>query len=207
MDSPANDGASVWRLSLADFRDATAADRPTPGCGAAAAVVSDIGLALVLKGLRISEARGSESARRRLLKTAEGLIGRPGAFADADIRAFQNYLHASRDDTADLQTASRQACAVPLATAHSCLEALELANDAWPQVAVVVRSDVQAGALLIHAGLSAALINVDADMASLDDAAAREQAGRSRERLQSDADKVLRQLLDQAEADNPPDHA
>lgn len=207
MDSPAGD--SVWRLSLADFRDATAADRPTPGCGAAAAVVSDIGLALALKGLRVSESRGSESARRRLLKTAEGLIGRPGAFADADIRAFQNYLHASRDDTADLQTASRQACAVPLATAHSCLEALELANEAWPLVAAVVRSDVQAGALLIHAGLSAALINVDADMASLDDASAREQAGRSRERLQNDADKVLQQLLDLAgaAASDPPEYS
>lgn len=194
-------GDSVWRLSLADFREATAADRPTPGCGAAAAVVSDIGLALVLKGLRISEARGSEPARRRLLQTAEALMGRPGAFADADIRAFQAYLHASRDDTANLQTASRQACAVPLATAHSCLEALELASEAWPLVAIVVRSDVQAGALLIHAGLSAALINVDADMASLEDAAAREQAGRSRERLQRSADKVLQQLLDQAGAD------
>ncbi len=194
-------GDSVWRLSLADFREATAADRPTPGCGAAAAVVSDIGLALVLKGLRISEARGSEPARRRLLQTAEALIGRPGAFADADIRAFQAYLHASRDDTANLQTASRQACAVPLATAHSCLEALELASEAWPLVAIVVRSDVQAGALLIHAGLSAALINVDADMASLEDAAAREQAGRSRERLQWSADMVLQQLLDQAGAD------
>lgn len=207
MDSPADDGASVWRLSLADFRDATAADRPTPGCGAAAAVVSDIGLALVLKGLRISESHGSDPARRRLLHRAESLIGRPGAFADADIRAFQNYLQARRDDAGDLQTASRQACAVPLATAHSCLEALELANEAWPLVAALVRSDVQAGALLIHAGLSAALINVDADMASLEDAAAREQAGRSREHLQADADKVVQQLLDQAEAGNPPDHA
>ena len=206
MDSPAGD--SVWRLSLADFRNATAADRPTPGSGAAAAVVSDIGLALVLKWLRISEARGSEPARRRLLQTAESLIGRPGAFADADIRAFQAYLHASRDDTADLQTASRQACAVPLATAHSCLEALDLANEAWPRVAAVVRSDVQAGALLIHAGLSAALINVDADMASLDDTAAREQAGRARERLQTDADKVLQQLLDRvaSDASSSPDH-
>lgn len=192
-----NDSASVWTQRLAEFRAATAARQPTPGCGAAAAVTADIGVALVLKGLRISEAHGSDPVRHELLQAAEALLGRPGAFADDDMQAFDDYLSAARhSEVEDKQAAARQACAVPLALAHCCLEALELAVDAWPRTDPIVQSDVQAGAVLIHAGLSAALINVDADMASLDDAAAQDQVGRTRRRLQSEGDALLRRLVD-----------
>jgi len=192
-----NDSASVWTQRLAEFRAATAARQPTPGCGAAAAVTADIGLALVLKGLRISEAHGSDPVRHELLQAAEALLGRPGAFADDDMQAFDDYLSAARHgEVEDKQAAARQACAVPLALAHCCLEAPELAVDAWPRTDPIVQSDVQAGAVLIHAGLSAALINVDADMASLDDAAAQDQVGRTRRRLQSEGDALLRRLVD-----------
>ncbi|WP_417779357.1 cyclodeaminase/cyclohydrolase family protein [Stutzerimonas xanthomarina] len=192
-----SDSASVWTQRLAEFRAATAARQPTPGCGAAAAVTADIGLALVLKGLRISEAHGSDPVRHELLQAAEALLGRPGAFGDDDMQAFDDYLSAARHgEVEDKQAAARQACAVPLALAHCCLEALELAVDAWPRTDPIVQSDVQAGAVLIHAGLSAALINVDADMASLDDAAAQDQVGRTRRRLQSEGDALLRRLVD-----------
>lgn len=192
-----SEGHSVWAQPLADFRTAAAADKPTPGCGAAAAVTADIGLALVVKGLRISEAHGSDAARRQLMQQAEALLGRPGTFADDDVQAFSDYLSAARDgETADKRAAARQACAVPLALAHCCLEALDIAVDAWPRTAATVQSDVQAGAVLIHAGLSAALINVDADMPSLDSAEVREQAGQTRQRLQSDGDALLRRLVE-----------
>jgi len=192
-----SEGHNVWKQPLADFRTATAAGKPTPGCGAAAAVTADIGLALVVKGLRISESHGSAPSRLQLLRAAETLLGRPGAFADDDMRAFSDYLSAARDgEIEDKQAAARQACAVPLALAHCCLEALGVAVDAWPCAAANVRSDIRAGAVLIHAGLSAALINVDADMPSLDDGAAREQTGHIRQRLQSEGDALLQRLVD-----------
>jgi formiminotetrahydrofolate cyclodeaminase len=192
--------ASVWTQRLDAFRTATAARQPTPGCGAAAAVTADIGLALVLKGLRISEAHASDPTRLERMQAAEALVGRPGAFADHDMQAFDNYLSANRDgDLQRKQNAARQACAVPLALAHCCLEALELAVAAWPCTDPIVQSDVQAGAVLIHAGLSAALINVDADRASLSDASAQHQAAQSRRRLQAEGDRLLRQLLDQVD--------
>ncbi|BAP81517.1 hypothetical protein MT1_4344 [Pseudomonas sp. MT-1] len=194
-----SDEASIWTQRLADFRTATAANQPTPGCGAAAAVTADIGLALVLKGLRISEAHGSDPTRRALLQAAEALLGRPGAFADDDVRAFVDYLNAARDgESEQKQAASRQACAVPLALAHCCLEALELAVDAWPCTNSNVQSDAQAGTVLIHAGLSAALINVDADVASLEDAVSRDQVAQSRTRLQAEGDDLLQRLLGHA---------
>lgn len=177
-------------------RRATAGRQPTPGCGAAAAVTADVGLALVVKGLRISEAHGSRPERLEPLHAAEALLGRAGSFADDDMQAFADYLSAARNGEAgDQQAAARQACAVPLALAHCCLEALELAEAAWPLTDANVQSDVQAGAVLIHAGLSAALINVDADMPNLDDQAAREQATQARLRLQNDGDASLQRLV------------
>lgn len=185
----------IWALSLADFREATASRQPTPGCGPAAAVVADIGLALVLKALRISEARRSKAQRARLVEDAQALLGRPGAFADEDVQAFRDFLAANRDGhPSERQAASRQACAVPLATAHACLQALGMAVEALPLVAKAVRSDVQAGALLIHAGLGAALINVDADLPAIPDEAERAQLGQTRQRLQEEADQRLKTL-------------
>ncbi len=87
---------------------------------------------------------------------------------------------------------------MPLALAHCCLEALELAVDAWPCTNSNVQSDAQAGTVLIHAGLSAALINVDADMASLEDAASHDQVAQTRTRLQAEGDGLLQRLLGQA---------
>ncbi|MCQ4257315.1 cyclodeaminase/cyclohydrolase family protein [Stutzerimonas stutzeri] len=192
-----SEGASVWTQRLAEFREATAARQPTPGCGAVAAVTADIGLALVVKGLRISEAHGSEPARLELLQASESLLGRPGAFADDDVQAFRGYLDAARaGEPEQKQAASRQACAVPLALAHCCLEALDLAVKAWPLTDPNVQSDAQAGAVLIHSGLSAALINVDADMGSLDDPTARDQAAQTRMRLQDEGDGLLEGLRD-----------
>lgn len=190
------DNESVWTQRLDDFREATAGRQPTPGCGAAAAVTADVGLALVVKGLRISEAHSSEPHRHELLQAAEALLGRAGVFADHDMQAFNDYLSAAREGLEQKQAAARQACAVPLALAHCCIEALELAITAWPCTAANVQSDIQAGAILIHAGLSTALINVDADMASLEDTSAREQAGHTRQRLQGEGDDLLKTLLD-----------
>lgn len=42
---------AIWQQRLSHFRDALA-HNPMPGCGAAATVVADLGLALMLKGLR-----------------------------------------------------------------------------------------------------------------------------------------------------------
>ena len=150
----------AWNWTLADFRSAIAAAQPTPGCGAAAAVTADIGLALILKGLRISEVHGTGAERQHLVRSAETLLGRPGAFADDD------------------------------------MQALGFAVSAWPLVLPMLRSDVQAGAMLVHAGLSAALINVDADLPMVEDVAERDLVAQARQRLQEQADERLRRLLD-----------
>lgn len=80
-------------------------------------------------------------------------------------------------------SAARQACAVPLATAHACIEALGIAERAVPLVDPALRCDVEAAVLLLVACVDAVLLNVDADLQGLDDAQARERVQVRAERL------------------------
>jgi len=180
----------LWELTLAQFREATAG-RGMPGCGAVAAVVADCGLALVVKALRVSEKRERREGRD-LLQSAQALLGRPGAFADDDVAAFQGYLDAEGPEAQ--QMASRQACAVPLATARVCNEALAVAEAAWPEVVESVRCDVRAGALLIGAAIDAVLLNAEADLAGLDDPDSKEELREICRKLQSEAHARLERI-------------
>ena len=174
----------LWDLTLAQFRQ-SCAERALPGCGAVAAVVADFGLALVVKALRVSEEREPHAERGELLRSAQALLSRPGAFADDDVAVFQGYLDAESDDAR--QAAARQACAVPLATARACNEALAIAEAAAPEVVESLRCDVQAGALLIGAAVDAVLLNVEADLRAFDDPRACDALLDMREKLQSEA--------------------
>lgn len=185
------DGEQLWDMTLAQFRDACA-ERALPGCGAVAAVTADFGLALVVKALRVSEGRAPRAARGELLRSAQALLGRPGAFADDDVAAFQDYLNAEGREAQ--QSAARQACAVPLATAHACSQALAIAEAAWPEVVESVRCDVKAGALLIYAAIESVLLNVEADLNGLDDLSARAGLTEMGDKLQSEALARLRRM-------------
>jgi formiminotetrahydrofolate cyclodeaminase len=154
-------GQGLWQLSLAQFRHAVA-ERALPGCGAVTAVSADLAVALIVKALRVSAAHGSASCEA-LLAEARSLLGRPGAFADDDVAVFSDFLKG--DQAPEL---SRQACAVPLATAHACVEALGMAERALPMVEPSLRCDVEAAVLLLSACADAVLLNVEADMDELD---------------------------------------
>ena len=156
-------GQGLWQLSLAQFRHAVA-ERPLPGCGAVSAVTADLAVALIVKALRVSAAHG-ETSCEALLTDARSLLGRPGAFADDDVAVFADYL---KGDEAQASELSRQACAVPLATAHACVEALCIAERALPVVEPSLRCDVEAAVLLLSAAIEAVLLNVEADMGELD---------------------------------------
>jgi formiminotetrahydrofolate cyclodeaminase len=154
-------GQGLWQLSLAQFRHAEA-ERALHGCGAVTAVSADLAVALIVKALRVSAAHGSASCEA-LLAEARSLLGRPGAFADDDVAVFSDFLKG--DQAPEL---SRQACAVPLATAHACVEALGMAERALPMVEPSLRCDVEAAVLLLSACADAVLLNVEADMDELD---------------------------------------
>ena len=179
-------GQGLWRLSLAQFRHAVA-EHALPGCGAVTAVSADLAVALIVKALRVSAAHGSASCEA-LLAEARALLGRPGAFADDDVAVFSDFLKG--DQAPEL---SRQACAVPLATAHACVEALGTAERALPMVEPSLRCDVEAAVLLLSACADAVLLNVEADMDELD-AQARADVQSACERLRQQS-ALLRDRL------------
>jgi formiminotetrahydrofolate cyclodeaminase len=179
-------GQGLWQLSLAQFRHAVA-EHALPGCGAVTAVSADLAVALIVKALRVSAAHGSASCEA-LLAEARALLGRPGAFADDDVAVFSDFLKG--DQAPEL---SRQACAVPLATAHACVEALGTAERALPMVEPSLRCDVEAAVLLLSACADAVLLNVEADMDELD-AQARADVQSACERLRQQS-ALLRDRL------------
>lgn len=172
------------------------AARPTPGCGAAAALVAASGLALVRKALAVSAARAPEPRLVALLERADHLLPAFADYAMADQAAFQRLVKAQAD-TLEQDAARRQACAVPLASAHQCLQALDIAQHGWPLCAAVVRSDLLAGARLLHAALLAALTAVDADLVDLPPAE-QQQVRASRAHLARRARQQLRHLMKRA---------
>lgn len=203
-----NPASSVWSMTLAAFREAVIS-RSTPGCGAAAAATADIGLALVMKGLRISESRQHDPQRRALIEKADALRDDLGAYADEDMTAFEAYMAALRLPKSSEQEKQRRQQAlgeagvrinqVPLVTAKACLEALELAVQALPLVDAWLRSDVIGGGFLLHSGLSSVLLNVDANLASLQDTGEREAVAKTRNDLQARADDRIGWLREQGD--------
>jgi len=181
-------GQGLWQLSLAQFRHSVA-ERALPGCGAVTAITADLAVALIVKALRVSAAHGDASCNA-LLADARSLLGRPGAFADDDVAVFSDYL---KDDEGRKPDLSRQSCAVPLATAHACVEALGIAERALPMVEPSLRCDVEAAVLLLSACVDAVLLNVEADMDELD-AQARADVQSACERLRQQSTQLRDRL-------------
>ncbi len=181
-------GQGLWQLPLGQFRDAVA-ERALPGCGAVAAVTADLAVALIVKALRVSARQRDDDRCSALLDEARALLGRPGAFADDDVAVFSDYL---KGDERRAPKLSRQACAVPLATAHACIEALGIAERAVPLVEPALRCDVEAAVLLLVACVDAVLLNVDADLQGLGDSETRAQVQARAERLAAAAERYRR---------------
>lgn len=181
-------GQGLWQLPLAQFRNAVA-ERALPGCGAVAAVTADLAVALIVKALRVTAGRRDDDRCSELLDEARALLGRPGAFADDDVAVFSDFLKGDERRAPEL---SRQACAVPLATAHACIEALGIAERAVPLVEPALRCDVEAAVLLLVACVDAVLLNVDADLQGLGDSETRAQVQARAERLAATAERYRR---------------
>ncbi|KTT62048.1 hypothetical protein NS383_23980 [Pseudomonas oryzihabitans] len=200
-----NETFTLWQQTLAQFRDGTGSTLPTPGSGSAATVAAVLGVALVLKGLKISQQRQPVTRHAELIALGERLQEALSTCADADVQAFANYLEADRQANGAaseegerrqqaLNLAAANAIQIPIATAQLCLEALDLAVIATPLTVEPLRSDALAGGRLLHGALGAVLTTVDADRNGLKSGDAREAARQMRDKLQQQADQRLAHL-------------
>jgi len=179
------ESSSIFDLTLGEFLDRLGSSDPTPGGGAAAAVVGALGAALIemtanltLDRPRLADVQDqAHSIERR----ASDLRARLQKLGDADAEAFDQVTAAYKLPRADdaqkaarteaIQAALRVAADVPLESARISAEVVELAEEAAPVLNAAVISDVLVGALMAQAALSSAGLNVEINLASMTDAA------------------------------------
>lgn len=145
------------------FVDELAAPTPTPGGGAASAQAGAMAAALVEMGARISAEKSKDPALQAQMQPvaveAERLRAVFGRLAEADTRAYQDYIIAKRagDEAARLRALA--ACIdTPLATARHAIELGRLALRVAHEGRASVRSDVLTGHLLAGTALHGAAL-------------------------------------------------
>jgi formiminotetrahydrofolate cyclodeaminase len=183
---------SIWLSSLESFRDKIAADTSVPGCGATSCVCASFGLALLLMALRKSDTHHLEDERNKTIHAVEQLMDVIQAHADNDVRAFSAYIE---EPLAQAQGHSQQrtldVTLGALAAARGCLQGIELAQRGLPCVKSTLQCDLVAAVLIMHASLSALLLNVDSDVDQIVPSARRTELAHDRCDLQQKADEAL----------------
>jgi formiminotetrahydrofolate cyclodeaminase len=178
------DPSSIFDLRLGEFLEQLGSSAPTPGGGAAAALVGALGASLIqmTANLTIGKPRLAdvEAQAIRVEQRAGDLRGSLERLADADAEAFARVTAAYRLPRADdaqraergraIQAALRLAADVPLETAHVSAEVIALAEEAAPVLNAAVISDVLVGALLAQSAVNSAALNVEINLAAMTDA-------------------------------------
>jgi methenyltetrahydrofolate cyclohydrolase len=169
--------------TLAGWLDALASDRPTPGGGAAAALLIATGAALVAMACGLTAGRerfrAVDAEMRRALTAAADLRAQAQALGPADSAAYDVVSaayalpRATAEEkaarTAAIQLALHGATEVPLRTAEVGVAVLELAAAIAAKANPNVISDVGAGALGARAGTEAAALNVKINLVAIKD--------------------------------------
>ncbi len=173
------------RGKLEDFAEAVASPAPAPGGGAVAAVCGALSAALarMVAGIALDKQEYRE-VRRELLtvcKESETLQNRLLELAEEDSKAYSAVIKALslpkatpaeklRRETA-VQRALRKATEVPLETMKQCLEVLDLSKIALEKGSREAFTDAGTAALIAHAALEGAGLNVRVNLLSIKDKA------------------------------------
>lgn len=180
--------SSIWSLTSAQVRDLTASLAPTPGGGAISIFTATLGLALIHKGASISLKRSGEDVTKHealvaLCGKVTTSIASMSGLADDDSQAFESYLQAralprtTEDEkfhrATAMEAAVLHATRIPIASAKEICAALEHAETAIDLADHHLLTDIFGGILLMQASVRAVLLNVDANLSHLSDAATR----------------------------------
>lgn len=179
--------------SLAQLLGELSRGSPTPGGGSAAALAGSLAAALVAMVCELTLGkRGYEAVEeemRRTLARAALLRDELAELIEQDVQAFDGVMAAYRLPEGErgrakaIESALKRASEVPLATAERCLEVLELAELAAAKGNKSALSDAGAAGWLARAGLETALLNVAANLSSIEDETFRREGERRQEEL------------------------
>lgn len=157
------------------YRNA-ASTEPAPGGGSVTALGGMLGVALVLKALRISLKRREDAAQFGPAEQAlEQLAQALAADADADAEVFSFYMAALRMDKSDPSRAGRidqaaaQATEAGLQALQNALEGIERSRSLGPVISRQMAPDLVAGLGLLDVMRLNAIENAEANLASVKD--------------------------------------
>ena len=170
---------------IRDFAEETAAPTPTPGGGSVAAVCGAVSAALarMVAGLAIGkdDYRDSQDELRRIQEEGRSLQDRLLALADEDSAAYDAVAAAvklpkatpedKKRRTEALQLALKKAAEVPLSTMEKCNEVIGLSKRALEKGSKSAFTDAGSAALIAHAALEVAGLNVKVNLLSIKDEA------------------------------------
>ena len=169
--------------SLGTFLDELASGNATPGGGAGAAIAGAMGAALLsmVANLTIGKKKYAdvEADMRRIRERTEAIRAEMTSLAELDAHVFDRVMAAYRlpketevqqsSRTAAIQDALMDATQVPLKMARQASELFEYAPELTEKGNVQAVSDVGVGLLLADAAMRGGLMNVEINLALLQD--------------------------------------
>lgn len=185
-----------WFLAAKQFSNALAADEPTPGGGAAAAMAGSMGCALLLMALGTTlKRKNTPAADRDVLKkyqrTLQGLHATLQQYIEQDADAYGAYVAACRLPKENparpqaVQDALWLAACVPADTAAACQRVLEVLTAAEEKIAPVILSDVFCARHLLSSAEACCMENIRTNLSFITDTERAAQLARLLESYES----------------------
>jgi len=171
------------RRTLNTFLDELASSSPAPGGGSAAALAGALGAALtsMVCNLTLGKKKYAdvEGDLKKVLEQAEQLRAQFTELIDRDTQAFNKVMEAyalPKDSepqkalrAAAVREATKEATLVPLEVMKHCIDALALAESVVSKGNTNSVSDAGVSALMLHAALEGAALNVRINLSALGD--------------------------------------
>jgi methenyltetrahydrofolate cyclohydrolase len=202
---------SLWNLTTGNLLDQVASVKATPGGGSVSIITAALGLALVHKGISVSLKRSAnEDIRHQSLVNLSVSLSSSmkilSSFADADASAFESYLVArALPRTTEIEIADRtktmhdsllRATEIPLESAEEMAHGLEFAEATLDVADAPVMSDIVGGTLLLHTSIKSVLLNVDANLGGIQDAAQRQALTHRKTKIEQASEMCFKRIED-----------
>ena len=173
----------LTELSIMEFASRLASDKPTPGGGSAAALSGLMGTCLMEMVINLSVGRKDLLEYSSFLTLKQAELSRIHIelqlLIERDAQAFASVMAAYQlpKNTEEekklrqeaVQKAFTQAAEIPLDTARTCLEALEIGRALCGKINNHAASDLAVGAISVHSGAIGALLNTAINLPFIND--------------------------------------
>ena len=201
-------------FSLPTFIDDLASGEPTPGGGSAAALAGALGAALASMVGRLTAGRPRyaevDATMRALISEADALRSTLTSLVHQDAAAYEQVRAAYRLPKTDegtiatrkiaIQGAMQGASQTPLHTMQAALAVMQLCEQAVTLGNPNAATDGAVGALLAHAALQGAALNVQVNLGGIEAEAFVAEYRQAVAALQAEATAVLARVLAAANA-------